>query len=189
MGVAMKRRLLISMAVLAALVLAGTAVAAKLDVIRGTPHADDLQGTANGDLIYARAGDDNVMGLGGNDVVWGGYGRDTLHGNEGNDTQYGGPGNDTVRGGDDNDVVYGGPGDDTIWGGRGADQEYGGPGNDSLHSLADDNAPDLLNCGEGNDSAFVNARKYNAGLETVRRCERVVLVQPTPDQTAQDEQG
>ena len=42
-----------------------------------------------------------------------------------------------------------------IWPGAGADVQYGGQGNDVLHALANDNQPDILDCGPGYDVAYV----------------------------------
>jgi hypothetical protein len=48
---------------------------------------------------------------------------------------------------------------------------YGGSGNDTLHALAPDGDVDLLNCGPGNDKAFVlrseRPRTQLVGCETV----------------------
>ena len=152
----------------AALVAAGAALGATKAVIVGTPGPDTLWGTAHADVMYGKAGND------------------TLHGRDGNDVLYGNAGDDVVRGGDANDVLYGGYGNDSIWGGLGADVEYGGPGDDTLHSLANDNARDTLDCGPGNDTAYVNSRKYAAHLIAVRGCERIVLVSPDSPDASQD---
>jgi hypothetical protein len=42
-----------------------------------------------------------------------------------------------------------------MWAGPGADVQYGGTGNDVLHALANDNQPDVLDCGPGYDVAYV----------------------------------
>ena len=148
----MKRRILMLVIAVAALALAGTAAAFRLDVIRGTDGPDQLNGTAGSDLIYAR---------GGNDIV---------HARDGNDVVFGGQGNDVIRGGHGNDVLYGGPGDDVMWPGAGVDVQYGGRGNDVLHALANDNQPDVIDCGPGFDTAVVLAH------DPVRLhgCEKVV---------------
>lgn len=132
----MKSKLML-LAVACTLVLAATATAARLDVIRGTNGPDNLNGTAGGDLIYGR---------GGNDII---------RAHDGNDVAYGGSGNDVVRGGPGNDILYGQSGNDAIWAGGGADVQYGGSGNDVLHALANDNQPDVLDCGPGFDVAYL----------------------------------
>lgn len=132
----MKGRLVLP-AVAAALVFVAAPSAASLDVIRGTDGLDNINGTSGPDVIYARAGNDSIRAHDGNDVV------------------YAGRGNDVARGGPGNDVVYGGPGNDVLWVGAGADVQYGGQGNDILHALANDNQPDILDCGPGYDVAYV----------------------------------
>jgi Ca2+-binding RTX toxin-like protein len=51
--------------------------------------------------------------------------------------------------------MFAGQGNDVTWAGAGADVQYGGPGNDILHALANDNQPDILDCGTGYDVAYV----------------------------------
>ena len=53
------------------------------------------------------------------------------------------------------DVVSGNDGHDSVFGGWGADRVFGGSGDDELHALAADGQPDLLDCGPGDDKAFV----------------------------------
>ncbi len=136
--------------------LATAALAARLDVIRGTDGPDVLNGTAGGDLIYGRGGNDIIRGADGNDVV------------------YAGQGNDVVRGGPGNDTLYGGPGDDVMWPGAGADVQYGGDGNDVLHALANDNQPDVLDCGPGYDVAYVIVHDP----VRFRGCEQIIRLSP-----------
>ena len=150
----------IVLAVIAALVLSAGASAAALDVVRGTDGPDNLNGTGGSDIIYAR---------GGNDVV---------RAHEGNDIVYSGKGNDVVRGGPGNDVLYGGDGNDVMWPGAGVDVQYGGDGNDILHALANDNEPDVLNCGPGYDVAYVivhDPARFHG-------CEQVIRL--TPEEAA-----
>jgi Ca2+-binding RTX toxin-like protein len=75
-------------------------------------------------------------------------------------------------------VIYGGDGNDVLWVGAGADVQYGGPGNDILHALANDNQPDIVNCGPGYDVAYVIVH------DPVRLhgCEQVIRL--TPEQAA-----
>jgi hypothetical protein len=160
----------IVLAVFAALMLATGASAAALDVIRGTDGPDNLNGTGGPDLIYARGGNDIVRAHDGNDVV------------------YAGQGNDAVRGGPGNDVLYGGAGSDVMWPGAGADVQYGGEGNDILHALANDNQPDILDCGPGYDVAYVIVHDP----ARFRGCEQVIRL--TPEEaaalaTANDDNG
>jgi Ca2+-binding RTX toxin-like protein len=129
-------------------------------VIRGTSGNDTINGTNDGDLIYAKAGNDNVRSHGGNDIV------------------YAGAGNDVVRSGPDNDVIYAGDGNDVTWPGAGADVQYGGPGDDVLHALANDNQRDVLDCGRGFDVAYV----IRNDPVTIHGCEQVIRL--TPEQAA-----
>jgi len=89
------------------------------------------------------------------DVIHGTPGSDALAGTTGADVIYARGGNDTVRAHAGNDVLYGGAGNDVMWPGAGVDVQYGGTGNDVLHALANDNEPDILDCGPGNDTAIV----------------------------------
>jgi Ca2+-binding RTX toxin-like protein len=140
----------------AALVFAAAAPAAALDVIRGTDGPDNLNGTPGADLIYGRGGNDNIRAHDGNDVV------------------YAGRGNDVVRGGPGNDAIYAGEGNDVTWAGAGADVQYGGEGNDILHALANDNQPDILNCGPGYDVAYLIVHDP----ARLHGCEQVIRLSP-----------
>ena len=75
-----------------------------------------------------------------------------------------------MRAGRGNDVVFGGRGDDVLWAGAGADVQYGGEGNDVFHALANDNQRDVLNCGPGNDTAYV----VEHDPVTLHGCESVI---------------
>jgi Ca2+-binding RTX toxin-like protein len=141
---------------IAALAVTAAADAARLDVIQGTPGPDVLNGTPGTDLIYARGGNDIVRAHDGQDVV------------------YGGAGDDVLRGGPGNDVLYGGHGNDVMWPGAGVDVQYGGAGNDVLHALANDNQPDILDCGPGFDTALV----IEHDPARFRGCERIVRLSP-----------
>ena len=148
-----KHMLVVATVVLGA---AATANAAGLDVIHGTPGPDMLNGTESNDLIYARGGNDIVRAHDGNDVAWGGQGDDVL------------------RGGPGNDVLYSGAGGDVMWPGAGVDVQYGGPGNDVLHALANDNQPDILDCGPGFDTAIV----IEHDPARFQGCEKIVRLSP-----------
>ena len=153
----MKGRLILP-AVVAALVFVAASSAASLELIRGTDGPDNLSGTGGPDIIYARAGNDTIRAHDGNDVV------------------YAGRGNDVARGGPGNDVVYGGPGNDVLWVGAGADVQYGGQGNDILHALANDNRPDILDCGPGYDVAYV----VEHDPVRLHGCEQVIRLSAAP---------
>ncbi|MDX6510624.1 MAG: TolB protein [Gaiellaceae bacterium] len=101
------------------------------------PTGLKLFGTAAADTLHGAAGNDLLAGMGGNDVLLGRMGNDWLFGNAGND------------------VVLGGLGQDAL---------FGGPGTDVL--AAQDGASDLVDCGPGNDTAWVDASDTVTGCET-----------------------
>jgi len=123
--------------------------------IGGGEGHDELQGTAEGDLVIGFAGDDQLEGLEGADDLYGGDGHDRLHGGDGadlltgeagRDVAFGGADADTLDGGADGDLLVGGAGDDTLHGddgddvllgGRGEDELRGGSGSDTLVGGAD----------------------------------------------------
>jgi len=108
------------------------------------------------------------------DVIYGTAGADTLTGTTGADVIYARAGGDTVRGRPGNDVLYGGAGNDVMWPGSGVDVQYGGTGNDVLHALANDNQPDILDCGPGFDTAIV----IEHDPARFRGCEQIVRLSP-----------
>jgi len=87
--------------------------------------------------LYGDGGANRVVGTVGGDRIAGGAGRDRLIGEGGRDCLDGGPGRDRLSGG---------PGDDVL--------------------RARDGSADLVDCGEGEDLAIVDAK------DTVRSCER-----------------
>src|SRR5512141_3070342 len=109
-----RRTLLAGGALLAALALPASAIAATLV---GTAGPDHLVGTAGPDTISGLAGDDVLYGAGGDDHVYGGAGAAVSGGGAGADYLSGGPGPDTIRGGAGNDVISGGDGNEVIYGG------------------------------------------------------------------------
>jgi Ca2+-binding RTX toxin-like protein len=136
---------ILTLVALSALALVSAAVAHRVVVIKGTHNGETLTGTAGPDRIHARGGDDIVNAGDGNDKVFGGWGNDTLNGEGGNDRMRGGPGNDTVNGGEGNDV---------------------------LHALARDKMLDQIDCGDGVDTVWLNAKES----DTYVNCEIVKTV-------------
>ncbi|HYJ23016.1 MAG TPA: hypothetical protein VEW07_13450 [Solirubrobacterales bacterium] len=104
----------------------------------GDSHPNSLVGTPGDDLIYGLGAADRIFGRGGDDYVFGGAGADWLHG---------------------------GPGSDRLRGGVGADRIDGGPGADIL--FARDGEADILDCGGGADTAYVDER------DRARNCEAI----------------
>lgn len=94
-------------------------------------------------------------------------------------------GAERFRGTTGNDTLRGGDGNDRLWPGSGEDTQFGGDGNDRLHALANDNQPDVLDCGAGNDVAIINAREPHD--LAAANCERVRKVVPTPEQASADD--
>jgi Ca2+-binding RTX toxin-like protein len=144
-----KARLLLLVSVAAlGLTLVSVAAAHGIVRIKGTNQSETLTGTAGRDVILARGGDDTINA---------GDGNDRAHGQRGNDT------------------VNGEGGNDRLWGGHGKDNSFGGDGNDILHALARDRMVDTLDCGPGNDTAWLNARESDVTLN----CEVIKTVSTT----------
>jgi Ca2+-binding RTX toxin-like protein len=118
------------------------------NTIFGTPFADVLIGTHDGDTIWGYGGDDFLNGKQGDDFLYGGDGNDTIRGGSGDDNMYGGNGDDWMTGGSGNDLMYGGSGNDYVSGGGGNDYVFGGPGNDWLQGGGGD---DRVIGGSGDD--------------------------------------
>jgi Ca2+-binding RTX toxin-like protein len=149
------------------------------DTIRGGRGSDQLiLGEDGDDQLFGESGSERIRGGAGNDLLEGGAAGDRLEGEEGDDTVRGDVGNDSIGGGNGNDTVDGGTGDDaimgeggndTLIGGTGVDRFNGGPGDDIIRA-ADDSA-DVIDCGEGVDTVFVEAdtptRDVLSNCETV----------------------
>lgn len=123
------RRLLVPLALLAALAVPASTLAA---TIYGTSGDDTLYGTSSEDTMYGLAGDDAMYGRGGPDMM------------------YGGDDHDMLAGGYGDDWLYGGRRGDALMAGRGSDHLYGGYGNDRIYASGDDMA-DMIRCGPGED--------------------------------------
>ena len=121
-----------------------------------------------GDDTFTAAPDDDVQprivadGGAGNDTIYGSTNADQIDGGAGDDRLYGLDDADDIDGGEGADLIVGGAGDDGLTGGPGMDDLYGDDlratnewGNDLL--IAVDGGPDRLSCGEGGDSAVVDA--------------------------------
>ena len=73
---------------------------------------------------------------------------------------------DTIDGNGGDDTIIGKRGPDRIRGGNGKDKQYGGRGSDVIDS--DGGFRDLVNCGRGIDTAYVDRRDQVAGCERRR---------------------
>ena len=99
----------------------------------GTPAADLILGSDNGDQLEGKRGDDCIIAGNGNDTIFGGKQNDIIYGQGGADTIEGDLGDDTIFGDADNDVLLGEDGNDTIDGGAGdADSCDGGIGTNTI---------------------------------------------------------
>jgi Ca2+-binding RTX toxin-like protein len=129
----------------------------------GTDGDDDLRGERGIDMMRGLAGDDRILGNGGADCLYGGPGTDFLLGRAGGDLIDGGPGDDRLFGGmaawsnqRDHNTIIGGPGHDVIEAGWGIDV-----------IRAADGEKDIVDCGGGIDTAYVDPS------DVARRCEHV----------------
>jgi Tol biopolymer transport system component len=123
----------------------------------GTAGDDVLRGTSYLDIVGGFAGDDRIVGNAGNDRIEGNAGDDSIDAGPGDDAVFGGPGDDTIVAGSGRDLIVGGPGRDSI---------AAGAGSDRIETR--DGFRDLIDCGNGNDTAEVDR------LDVVRHCERVL---------------
>ena len=188
-------RLRLFVALVAGLVALAAVSVAAAEMFRGTQGDDVIIGTFGNDRIHSFAGHDTIDAEGGDDRVHSGPGRDRVIAGGGNDLVRagdgeddlgGGAGNDLLRGQKNDDTLTGADGDDHMWPGSGQDAQYGGEGNDRLHALADDNQPDLLDCGPGDqDVAVINRRERR--FDRAVNCERVRYPLPTPAQAASED--
>ena len=120
------------------------------DVLLGSEAADIIDGNGASDRIEGRGGDDFLMGDDGDDRVDGGAGNDEVRGDTGNDRLVGGDGDDEIEAGVAED---GAPADvpdaDRASGGRGNDRIFGWLGDDTLRGQG---GSDLLHGGGGADT-------------------------------------
>lgn len=154
------------------------------DVMRGSDQPNRILGQNGNDKIFGQGGDDDLRGGNGDDTLQGGPGDEGgLVGGDGNDKIYGGPGgDDELVGGAGNDLVHGGDGNDVnIAGDVGSDLLFGDAGDDQIaHGVISgvtdpqrtlsDGSRDEINCGAGNDVAWINV---NTDHDTAINCETV----------------
>jgi hypothetical protein len=127
------RRVAVLMAatLLGVLVLGGAALA-----VTKTCSDNPCVGTNGADRLKGTDAKNVIRGLRGPDYVAGKPHADDLYGNRGKDE------------------VRGGNGRDRVFSGRGRDSLYGGRGNDTMN--AQDGYRDVVNCGLGTDTAYVD---------------------------------
>jgi RTX calcium-binding nonapeptide repeat (4 copies) len=168
----MKKRIMVAMGLMAALlvVAAGVAWAASVNCQVGEPcvgtdEPDRLNGTNKPDDMHARQDGDLLRGLSGADLMLGDRpnvqntttdGADELFGNDGEDLLAGLGGTDVLRGGGQADRIEAreaseNPGEDTVGGGGGKDVIF-----------AHDNEFDTINCGANVDEVI-----FDKGLDRV----------------------
>ena len=131
----------------------------------GTDEPETVLGTEGDDRCAGRGGDDDVEGRGGDDLLEGGTGNDRIFGRFGIDVLRGDDGDDELEGGRGRDRLDGGAGNDQLNGGYHRDRVAGGDGDDRV--IARGGGTDRIDCGPGNDIAYVDSR------DRVRGCERV----------------
>jgi len=128
---------------------ASVAVAASLD---GTEGRDVIDGTNRSEVISGLGGDDTLDAREGKDVVRGGEGMDEVSGGEGADKAYGNAGDDYLIDAPDND----------------RDVLYGGSDNDNVQVRDFPAVRDVVYCGSGRDTAYVDKKDIVHGCEIVR---------------------
>ena len=129
-----------------------------------------------GVLAFSAVAFADIVGTSGDDHLVGGSGPNTIYGLAGGDAIYGNGGADWISGGDDSDGIQGGTGDDELHGDNGPDVMWGGcssgcdSGEDLYYAnggddfiLADDNYPDVVHCGSGEDTVD----RDNDGIDTI----------------------
>jgi Ca2+-binding RTX toxin-like protein len=125
----------------------------------GTSGSDTIHGTGAVDNIGAGSGADLVYGYAAGDEISGATGNDEIRSGPDNDWSYGGHHADDVYGDGGADHLYAGCDGGCSQTGEGVDRLFGGSGNDVL--AAQNNKRDILACGDGIDTAFMDAVDEN----------------------------
>jgi Ca2+-binding RTX toxin-like protein len=122
----------------------GIALAAVVQCVAGAPDCadtvqdDQITGTNDRDVVYARGGNDRVVGYDDDDDLYG----DGEGGNDGNDRLYGFGGNDRLEGDRGRDTIY--AVEDPFV--PGIDSVRGGSNNDEIFAV--DAVKDTIRCDE-----------------------------------------
>ncbi|HBG17971.1 MAG TPA: hypothetical protein DDY32_01445, partial [Desulfobulbaceae bacterium] len=139
-------------------------------VIAGSSDGDEITGTDYNDTIDGNGGDDTIDGGAGDDMIEGGTGNDLLVGNVGDDVIYGDEGNDELSGGAGEDQLVGGEGEDSLEGGEDDDTLVGDDVDFSTPAdpvIVEDDAPDTIDGGAGNDTAGDQPENAPANDDTI----------------------
>jgi Ca2+-binding RTX toxin-like protein len=161
------------------------------DALYGETHNDTYFGGRGEDLLSEYccsaidASNDEMNGGPNRDFIEGSVGDDILRGQEGSEHAPDFPQTPFMYGDPGNDELFGGAGDDAMEGEEGTDEHYGGDNNDFIDAANEDvpDAPDLVNCGSGVDTAVVLPN------DRVRdNCEEVIDASVTIMGTSADEQ-
>jgi len=157
------------------------------DLIRGGRGSDRrMFGGDGNDRLYGESGQERILGGEGDDLIDGGRAGDRLEGGAGDDRMlgdagpdglYGGPGNDHVDGGASADRVEGNEGNDELIGGSAPDILLGGDGDDQIRAA--DDSIDIVDCGPGYDTVYVEADAPSRNQLT--DCEVVIPIAAEPD--------
>ena len=160
------------------------------DVLVGTGGNDAIFGGGGNDQLDGAEGSDQLDGGAGADVLRGGGGLDsviyggavavkvTINGladdgavGEGDlvaddvEAIYTGDGADSLTGTQRDELLDGGAGDDDLEGGDGEDTLIGGAGDDRINAA--DGGVDVVDCGDGADTASVDDADRTSGCETL----------------------
>ena len=123
-------------------------------LLGGVALAKDIRGTFKEDVLQGTTQMDRINGLGA---------ADTIAGKAGNDDCYGGSGADMIRCAAGNDRIDGGFGEDML---------FGALGNDTISAA--DGQVDQGNCGEGDDTVYVDEPDVvNADCQNVFEAQEV----------------
>ena len=140
----------------------------------GDPHFPFINGTNQGDFVYAVGGDYFINGFNGNDCLVAG---------DGNNLITDGNGNDVVSAGNGDNLIAVGNGTDSVTTGNGTNEITAGNGTDNL-STGNGSHNEIL-VGSGNDTISVGTGTNNtitlgSGIDTVTLASPSVL-SPTHD--------
>jgi Ca2+-binding RTX toxin-like protein len=125
-------------------------------------NVECVRGGSAGDTIVSTTSDTVARSFYGNG------GADRITGGNGNDIVYGGIGDDVIDGGDGNDKLYGDLGADNIRGGRGDDLL---DGVDWWMIGQTHHDHDIMDGGEGTDTAWYGIRYFSTVEDTISNCE------------------